>query len=262
MKRLVLSSLLLLLFSNFSKAQTALTEAEDFTVKTLDGDLIELFALLDEDKIVVLDFFSTTCGQCQTYAYDFQLAYEDFGFNSGNTFFMAVEIFGDNEAVRVFDSIYNINLPSASGMEGGGNKAYNVMEITGYPSVVIIKPDRSIPLPFIWPPTVENITEAVLNHGGLFVGTEELKQQNPITLYPNPASKQVSIQLGGKAKIEGIRLKSISGQEMAYFSSYDFGIFKNRNEVQIPVHSLTNGIYIVEVSTGSSVYSKKLFISN
>ena len=44
-----------------SFAQTSLTEAVDFHIKTVEGVVIDLFPLLDDqNKIVVIDFFSTS----------------------------------------------------------------------------------------------------------------------------------------------------------------------------------------------------------
>ncbi len=43
-----------------SFAQTSLTEAVDFHIKTVEGVVIDLFPLLDDqNKIVVIDFCST-----------------------------------------------------------------------------------------------------------------------------------------------------------------------------------------------------------
>ena len=42
-------------------AQTQLTEAVDFHVKDIEGNIIDLFPILDEaNQIVVIDFFSTS----------------------------------------------------------------------------------------------------------------------------------------------------------------------------------------------------------
>ena len=44
-----------------SFTQTILTEAVDFHIKTVEGVVIDLFPLLDDqNKIVVIDFFSTS----------------------------------------------------------------------------------------------------------------------------------------------------------------------------------------------------------
>lgn len=50
----------MLLFSFTLNAQTLLDTALNFSVKDPYGNTIELFDILDEDKIVVIDFFSTT----------------------------------------------------------------------------------------------------------------------------------------------------------------------------------------------------------
>ncbi len=50
-----------LVFSLGLAAQTTLTEAVDFHVKTIEGEIIDLFPLLDgQNKIVVIDFFTTS----------------------------------------------------------------------------------------------------------------------------------------------------------------------------------------------------------
>jgi len=56
---------LLLTFTLFfmipsNKAQTPLTEAEDFMVKDTQGQVHNLFSILDDGKIAVLTFFTTT----------------------------------------------------------------------------------------------------------------------------------------------------------------------------------------------------------
>lgn len=51
-------SFVLLGFSAFS--QTSLEVAEDFTVKDTEGQLQNLFTFLDNDKIVVISFSTTS----------------------------------------------------------------------------------------------------------------------------------------------------------------------------------------------------------
>lgn len=59
MKRLI-SILLPCLFTIAAASQTMLDTALNFTVKDVYGNTITLFDKLDEDKIVVIDFFSTS----------------------------------------------------------------------------------------------------------------------------------------------------------------------------------------------------------
>ena len=59
MKKLILSFIISLSFFGSVLSQTTLDTALNFTVKDVNGINIELFDILDEGKIVVIDFFST-----------------------------------------------------------------------------------------------------------------------------------------------------------------------------------------------------------
>ena len=60
MKKITTLIILLSIYMG-SFAQTILTEAVDFHIKTVEGVVIDLFPLLDDqNKIVVIDFFSTS----------------------------------------------------------------------------------------------------------------------------------------------------------------------------------------------------------
>lgn len=59
MKKLILLSAMFMLFLATS-AQTLLDTAVNFSVKDVHGNTIELFSYLDDDKIVVIDFFSSS----------------------------------------------------------------------------------------------------------------------------------------------------------------------------------------------------------
>mgnify|MGYP001813954264 CR=1 FL=1 len=59
MKNLILISTLILAFIS-GTAQTLLDTAINFTVKDVHGNSLELFSFLDDDKIVVIDFFASS----------------------------------------------------------------------------------------------------------------------------------------------------------------------------------------------------------
>lgn len=253
--------LFLILFvfkTGYLSAQTPLTVAPDFSVKTTESETIHLFPLLDNNKIVVIDFFSTSCGPCQTFAYDFELAYQNFGSNEGNVFFVAINYNSDNQGVRIFDSTFNITLPSASGIEGGGNAVYEAYQISAYPTVIVITPDRQIVEQFIWEPTEENITNAVVEAGGLLVGNQELVSEN-FNIYPNPADQEFSIQISSALMSE------------AHFAIYDIAGKKvksgliSENEksiIKLPVSDLDNGLYLFKLESKNQIFTKKIFINH
>jgi thiol-disulfide isomerase/thioredoxin len=172
------------------KAQTILEEAVNFHVKTIHGEPIWLFPLLDdENKTVVIDFFSTTCGPCQDYAPDFQTCYEDFGYNEGNVYFLGINWGNDNLGVFEFDSIFGLTFLSVRGSQGGGNTVYNDYDIQSYPTVIVITPDHNITEQHVWPPDLETITNAVIAASGIYVDIPENPvNEKKLVVYPNPVN--------------------------------------------------------------------------
>ena len=246
--------LVTVIISNGATAQTPLEEAVNFHVKTIYGEPIWLFPLLDdESKIVVIDFFSTSCGPCQDYAPDFQACYESFGFNEGNVYFMGINWGNDNQGVKEFDSIFGLTFPSASGSQGGGNIVYGDYEILSYPTVVIITPDHNIIEQWVWPPDEETITNAVIAAGGIFVSTmENILKEKIASVFPNPANNYVNIEfeLNNSADVQ-LKLTNIIGQEV-YRSNPKFHL-KGTTKVKIPVSELKNGFYFVSILNSEEV---------
>ncbi len=59
MKKLLLSAIVFVVALTLN-AQTLLDTAVNFTVKDVAGNTLNLYDILNEGKIVVIDFFSTT----------------------------------------------------------------------------------------------------------------------------------------------------------------------------------------------------------
>ncbi|HAH57674.1 MAG: redoxin domain-containing protein [Lentimicrobiaceae bacterium] len=157
----------LLLITIVVNAQTGIDTAVDFTVKDLEGNLHHLYDYLDDDKLVVIDFFTTNCGPCQKYASEVSASYEHFGCNEGNVIYLGINWGSDNEQVAVFDSLWGANYPTVSGLQGGGNGVVELYGVMSYPSVILIAPDRSILHNYIWPPQQDTINIRVNAAGGI-----------------------------------------------------------------------------------------------
>ncbi len=240
------------------QAQTPLTEAVDFHVKTPDGTTIYLFPLLDDEgKIVVIDFFSTGCGYCQTYAPDFQTSYEDFGENEGNVFFMKINWGSDNAAVLAFDSIYGLTMPTVSGTQGGGNQVFNDYQILSYPTVIVITPDHHIFNQYIWPPDAQTIDSVVMAAGGIMVGETEFAQDNDkISVYPNPVHNFVTIKVNK------------SGGQQLFFDITDAmgNIVRNKDTfsatvaasgMKVSLYGFPAGQYFIRLFKNGTLYAVK-----
>lgn len=157
----------LLLFSIHAKGQVNINTAVDFNVKDVESESHHLFNYLDENKIVVLDFFTATCGPCQTYATQISDAYDYFGCNTGNVIFLGINWGSDNDEVRLFDSLWDARYPGVSGIQGGGNAVVENYQVLSYPTVCVITPDHLIYQNYIWPPEYDSIVQVVLLAGGL-----------------------------------------------------------------------------------------------
>ena len=260
MKKLLI--LFLLGLALVAESQTLLTEANDFHVKTIDGLSIYLFPILDDSNmIVVIDFFSTTCGPCQDYAPDFQQSYEDFGSNTNNVYFMGINWGNDNQGVREFDSIFGLTFPTASGSQGGGNIVFNDYQIQSYPTVIVIKPDHFISNQHVWYPTNENINAAVIEAGGVLVGEKEIiDKEDNFSFFPNPVQNTatISITLRNSADIYFDLLNS-NGQIVFQNTEY---LKAGTNSIKLDVSDFETGIYFLRMISAEGVVSgKKLIIS-
>ncbi|MCD4736275.1 MAG: T9SS type A sorting domain-containing protein [Bacteroidales bacterium] len=249
-----------------ASTQTLLDTATNFFVKDIDGLNHELFEILGQNKYVVVNFYSTACGTCQQHGPEMQQAYLEFGCNEGNVFFISIDKGNWNEDVIFFNNEYGIEYPSISGMEGNGNITHLDYEIQGTPSIVMIAPDKSIPVRQVFPGVAQNIIDSVAAHGGIAqtCGVTAVNEngisKNSFSFYPNPASEFVTF---------GATLKK---RETIYIEIYDLmgklvsktgpALYKEGiSETSISVSHLANGIYIGQIRNGeTNLESKKIII--
>ncbi len=77
---------------------------------------------------------------------------------------------------------------------------------------------------------------------------------NDMLVFPNPANNMVSIQFQDNMENTTISLLSITGARI-----YEMKM-KNENHVEIPVSSIKEGLYLLEVANNKSHITKKLLI--
>ena len=240
------------------KAQTPLTEAVDFTVKDIHGTQYQLFDILDnQQKYVFIDFFSVTCGPCQTIAPMVETVYQNFGKNEAELFVMAIDQNFSNEMVLEFEEIYNTHYPAISGQEGNGGEVYEAYEIPYYPSLILIAPDHSIieqAIPV--PNTAQDLIELLESHGiEQTVGIEDIQNHTAIQwhFYPNPAQNHLNIQ--STSSIKEILIYQLTGQKIL-----ERRLDKSSQNESLNISHLQKGIYLLSVEFTSGERISKTFV--
>lgn len=229
--------------------------APNFTVIDTHGDTLTLYELIDSGHTVVLDFFYTTCGPCQYYSPQVNLAYEKYGCNTAKTFFMSIDYNDTNAEVEAYDEQYKIEFPSVSGLNGGGNGVVNLYGIQGFPTFYVIDATKKI-IDQITPPTLQvfnfrfqqlGILPADCLSGGHEPGTQE-----PLSLYPNPVSAggEINIQLPGiESGMARYEILNILGQSLQT-GAWNLG-------TPLPIGMVGTGLYLLKISglKGEIAYS-------
>lgn len=170
MKRLFIFFAILLATTSVLRAQfTTLTEAVDFTATDCHGNEIHLFDILDRGQAVFIDFFFFTCGQCQVISPYITGAYTATGCNQHDVFFMEISYIDNNSVCQQWIDQYGVQFPTI-GKEGGGNEIFNTYGILGCPTLILILPDRSIPIQGyqqLYPFSTNDVVSALAQYGGI-----------------------------------------------------------------------------------------------
>ena len=105
----------------------------DMNFTDIYGNTINPTSILNEGKHIYLDFFSTSCGACNSVASEVANAYEYYGSNNENVFFLGVDYNSSTSACLNFANQHNTDFPIISGQQEGID-IFNLFEQSGYPS--------------------------------------------------------------------------------------------------------------------------------
>ncbi len=155
------------------KAQTPLTQAVDFSTIDHNGNEINLFEILDRGQYVLIYFFYTSSFPDQNAIPKVVDAYYALGCNQHDVFFMEISPTDhNNEPYFFIDNwieTYGVEFPTIYQTSGGthsGADINNMYQIQGYPTMVLIAPDRQIVLQDIWPiESTQTIIDALTPFG-------------------------------------------------------------------------------------------------
>ncbi len=160
--------LFILLFNIILSSSYAQKDLPVFAAKDIYGEIHNLSNYLDDGKYVFLDFFTLTCGPCQTEAPKVDNVYRDYGCNYGDVIFMAIECsYGGNttnEQIFNFCQQFSLSFDAVSGKAGGRNIA-ELYEIYYTPYNLLISPDYEIVAEHIYINSEQVLTDTLAYFG-------------------------------------------------------------------------------------------------
>lgn len=145
----------------------------DFTAPDIDGNEIHLYDILDGGQAALLYFFLTGDEYSQTPMPDVIEAYQLYGCNAHDVFFIEISPNGHDNACQAWVEQFNVKFPTIS-RDGGGNDIAQAIPVGFYPTIMLVRPDHEIAMRDIYPPTLEQINSAMTGEGyGQFPCAEE-----------------------------------------------------------------------------------------
>ena len=210
----------------------------DFTGTDIDGNEINLYSILDAGQAVFINFFLYGDPYSEQPMADVLEAYRLYGCNQHDVFFMEITPNGHDDDCRIWVDQFGVEYPTIS-RDGGGNTIAQAIPVGLYPTLMLIRPDHTIAVRDIYPPTLEYIIDAFESESYMQYecedGIEEAENQL-FTLFPNPANE--SLTLKGE-NLGTVRVYNVLGQKVDEFEAND-------TETNINTTRYEDGVYVVK----------------
>jgi thiol-disulfide isomerase/thioredoxin len=238
-------------------------EAPDFTITTTDGITRNLYATLDSGKTVFIDLFYTTCYYCQLYAPVIEEIYQNNGAGEGSVEFWGISnsLWDTNHVIDEYKATYNVNNPCA-GPWGGGLTAFSIItegqNFQGFPTYVVVCPDRVMYFDPCYPPTVQGFDPYFAQCAssiGIETPGETKDYDGNIAVYPNPASDRLFLDFNSTGShLINLRLYNLLGETV---SESAFVINTGMHTRTISTDHLVNGMYYLKIYRNNKLADTK-----
>lgn len=234
----------------------------DFTFTDINGVTHNLYTYLNSGKYVALEVSATWCHPCWLYhssgTLDSMYTLHD---NPGDQTWKVLFLEGDGNTTLadlqgttggtqgdwVTGTLFPIMNPP-SGVALNDFKSY--YDINSFPTLYLICPNKKVYYDTInsFPRATVQIWEyAAANYCGP-VGLDDIRDANPLTIFPNPATNHVNLYFGLNTSTEvNLLVINVIGQTVA---SKNFGkLLPGDQSLRFDVDGLTSGVYSFVIST-------------
>ncbi len=232
----------------------AQTDAPDFTVTDLDGNEYNLYTILEEGKVVVLDASATWCPPCWQFHEGKFLEdiYQKYGPDGTD---QVVVLFYEGDANTTLAQLEGTGNTQGNWLEGSSYPFVNESPLTlsgsvwwplGFPTINVVRPDDKKIIADLYDPWVAGLGLAGMEEiiEGAFPSTSNNSdvELNEVSAFPNPFQDEILIEVADATqKVESIKLMDITGSVVR-----SIDLSSNRN-VTINTTDLASGMYFVHV---------------
>ena len=136
----------------------------DFTATDIEGNEIHLYDILDAGQAVLINFFLTGDPYSEQPMPDMTEAYRLYGCNQAGVFVMEISPNGNDATCQAWADQFGVKYPTIS-RDGGGNDIAQAIPVGYYPTIMLIRPDHTFANRDIYPPTLEQIINAMNAEG-------------------------------------------------------------------------------------------------
>ncbi len=136
----------------------------DFTATDIEGNEIHLYDILDAGQAVLINFFLTGDPYSEAPMADVVEAYRLYGCNQNDVFFMEISPNGHDNECQTWVDQFGVQYPTIS-RDGGGNQIAQDIPVGYYPTIMLIRPNHTFAVRDIYPPTLEQIINAMNAEG-------------------------------------------------------------------------------------------------
>lgn len=273
MKKAFVIFLLVVFQTNFSYCQlTDGSTAPDFTFTDLNGNTQSLYAYLNAGKYVAIDVSATWCHPCWLY-------HESGSFDSLYTLH---DVPGDNTWKVLF--LEGDGSTTLADLQGTGTSTqgdwitgsqYPIMNPTGvalndflsnynntfFPTLYFICPNKKVYQDTLnkYPRGSVTIWEYVASNLCGPVGLDDLRDTNPLTIFPNPANDKTVLYFSLNASAEvTLSVSSLIGQTI---QKTNYGkLSAGDHSLNYDVSNLSAGIYVFTISDSNNRVVRKKFV--
>jgi len=264
MKRLLLAIAFL---ASFTAVQAQFGTAHDFTVTDINGNEIQLYSILDEGKVVVLDVSATWCGPCWNlhqnhYLQDLHEMYGPQGTDQIRVIFYEGDASTDMNALlgisgnTLGDWTEGVTFPIVN--ESPLQLDLSVYAPLGFPTVNIIRPsDREITHD-VYNQNLQGMINAIneiITLGNPNNVSEAVANAQLIRIAPNPVSSLLNVDLTQlDQRIDQVVITNALGQQLLRQP------VQYNGSINLPVAGLDNGVYFLHMMAEGKTVANEKFV--